>query len=257
MYEETIRFFADLFRNDGSILTILDADHTFLNESLARHYNIPNVSGDHWRRVEGVKQYSRGGILTHASALARQSGASRTSPILRGTWVVETLLGDSIPSPPQGVPELPDDNGSRQGLTMRHLVEKHTSVAACAKCHAHIDPYGFALERYDAIGRWRDTVHDGQSSDTHATLIDGTAIDGAEELRRYLLQTRRDDFVRHFCRKLLGFALGRGVHLSDEPLLDEMMQRLERSNYRFSAAVEAVVLSKQFRMIRGNGFGAN
>ncbi len=146
MYEETVRFFEDMFRNDGSILDMLAADHTFVNESMARHYAIPDVHGKHWRRVESVRSRGRGGVLGMASVLASQSGASRTSPILRGNWVYETLLGERLPRPPANVPLLPDE--PLQGLTARQLIEQHSSAAACAKCHVKIDPYGFALEEF-------------------------------------------------------------------------------------------------------------
>lgn len=244
MYEETVRFFEDMFRNDGSILGLLDADHTFLNESLAKHYGIGGVSGSELRRVEGVQSKGRGGILGMATLLASQSGASRTSPILRGNWIFETLLGERLPRPPGNVPQLPEAVPS--GLTARQLIEKHSSVPECAKCHARIDPYGFALEQYDAIGRLRTTA-----VDTKTTLAEGKAIEGIEGLRDYLLTERRDDVVRQFCRKLLGFALGREVQLSDEPLLDTMLTRLEKNDYRFHVAIESIVLSRQFRQIRG------
>lgn len=244
MYQETVRFFEDMFRSNGPILEMLDADHTFLNEALAKHYGIGGVEGPQWRRVESVRSHARGGILGMASLLASQSGASRTSPILRGNWVYETLLGERLPRPPANVPQLPDN--VPQGLTARQLIEKHSSTAACAKCHVKIDPFGFALEQYDAIGRLRTA-----GVDTRTTLEDGTEIDGINGLREYLSNRRRNDVVRQFCRKLLGFALGREVQLSDEPFLDRMMERLGDNDYRFSIAVEEIVLSDQFRKIRG------
>jgi hypothetical protein len=256
MYEEAIRFFTDLFQRDASVLSILDADHTFVNEVLAKHYGIPGVSGLEWRRVDGVRQYGRGGILGLAATLAAQSGASRTSPILRGNWVFEVLLGERLPRPPKDVPRLPEDEAATEGLTVRQLVEKHTSDARCAVCHVRIDPFGYALEGFDAIGRRRDRDLANRPIDTRTKLPDGTAIDGADGLRQYLVTKRRDDVLRQFCRKLLGFALGRGVRLSDEPLLDEMRQRLETHEYRFSAAVEAIVRSRQFREVRGKDFHA-
>jgi hypothetical protein len=245
MYEETVRFFEDMFRNDGSILGLLDADHTFLNETLAKAYGIDGVSGSQWQRVDGVRAHGRGGILAMATVLASQSGASRTSPILRGNWVYETLLGERLPRPPAGVPVLPDEPPA-QGLTARQLIEQHSSVEACAKCHLKIDPYGFALEQYDAIGRLRPTA-----VDTTTTLVEGQTIDGIDGLREYLLTDRRDDVVRQFCRKLLGYALGREIQLSDKPLLDTMVSELEKNDYRFSVAVESIVRSDQFRKIRG------
>jgi RNAse (barnase) inhibitor barstar len=244
MYEETVRFFEDMFRNDGSILGLLNADHTFLNEKLAKHYGIGGVSGPAWRRVDGVREKGRGGVLGMATVLASQSGASRTSPILRGNWVFETLLGERLPRPPANVPDLPNELPS--GLTARQLIEKHSSVAACAKCHVRIDPYGFALEQYDAIGRLRSQV-----VDTKTKLPSGKKIEGIQGLRDYLAKDRHDDIVQQFCRKLLGYSLGREVLLSDEPLLADMQRKLETNDYRFSVAIEMIVTSRQFREIRG------
>jgi hypothetical protein len=251
MYEETIRFFADLVRDDRPVADILDADETFLNEDLARHYGIDGVTGPDWRRVEGVKQHGRGGILALAATLSKQSGASRTSPILRGNWVSEVLLGERLPRPPKDVPVLPEDEAATDGLTVRELVERHTQDPKCAGCHRRIDPFGFALERYDAIGRARSIDLGARPIDTRTTLPDGAEIDGIEGLRRHLLEDRRDAFVRQFCRKLLGYALGRGVQLSDEPLIDEMKRQLDDHGGRVSAAIETILRSPQFRQIRG------
>ena len=151
MHEESVQFFADLVRHDRSILELLAADHTFMNDALARHYGIPGDFGPGWQRVAGVRQQGRGGILAMAAILAKQSGASRTSPILRGNWVSETLLGERLPRPPANVPQLPE--AVPTGLSARQLIEQHSSLPECATCHVRIDPYGFALEQYDAIGR--------------------------------------------------------------------------------------------------------
>jgi hypothetical protein len=245
MYEESVRFFEDMFRNNGSILDLVGADHTFLNETLAKHYGIDGVSGNDWQRVNGVRSKQRGGILAMATFLASQSGASRTSPILRGNWIYETLLGEKLPKPPAGVPQLPEE--VPKGLTARQLIEQHSVAPGCYECHSLIDPYGFTLEQYDVLGRIRPT-----SVDTKTKLIGGEEIAGIDGLRDYLLTTRRDDVVRQFCRKLLGFALGREVQLSDEILLAEMLKTLEANDYRFQTAVEAIVLSPQFRNIRGS-----
>ena len=246
MYEESVRFFEDMFRNDGSILGLLTADHTFLNESLAQHYGIGGVTGPEWRRVDGIRDAGRGGVLGMATVLSKQSGASRTSAILRGNWVFETLLGERLPRPPANVPQLPDAVPS--GLTARQLIERHSSAAECARCHTKIDPYGFALEQYDAIGRFRP-----RPMNTKTKLADGKTMEGIEGLRDYLAKDRHDDVVRQFCRKLLGYALGREVQLSDEPLLAEMRRRLVANDYRFSVAVEAVVTSRQFLDVRSQG----
>src|SRR5690606_929880 len=163
IYEETVRFFEDLFRNDGSILDILGADHTFLNGPLARHYGLEGDVAEQWQRVEGIRSRGRGGILGMATVLASQSGASRTSPILRGTWVSETLLGERLPRPPAGVPTLPE--AVPENLTARQLIELHSSAPGCATCHRKIDPYGFALEQFDTLGRSRS-----EAADTRTTL---------------------------------------------------------------------------------------
>lgn len=254
MYEEAIRFFTDLFQRDASVLEMFDTDHTFLNEALAKHYGIPNVRGGEWRRVDGVKKYSRGGILGLAATLAKQSGASRTSPILRGNWVAEALLGDKLPRPPKEVPRLPEDETAIEGLTVRQLVEKHTSEPLCYNCHRRIDPYGYALEGFDAIGRARQKDLADRPIDTHVKLTDGVPVDGLDGLRDYLLTKKRDIVLHQFCRKLLGYALGRAVELSDKPLLAEMQRQLSERQYHFSAAVETIVRSPQFRKVRGARF---
>ncbi len=250
MYEESIRFFTDFFQGDRSVLSILNADHTFLNEALAQHYGIPEVKGDAWRRVDGVKVFSRGGILGHATTLAKMSGASRTSPILRGNWISEFILGEKLPRPPKDVPQLPQDEAT-ETLTVRELTEKHTSDPRCASCHAKIDAFGFSLEQFDAIGRWRERDLGGRLIDAKAKVADGTQIDGLAGLRDYLVTKRRDAFLTQFNRKLLGYALGRSVMLSDEPLLEEMRANLQANEYRVGVAIEAIVRSRQFREIRG------
>lgn len=251
MYEESILFFTDLFQRDRSLLSILDADHTFLNEPLARFYGIEGVEGARWRRVEGIQQHGRGGILGLATTLAKQSGASRTSPILRGNWVSEVLLGERLPRPPKDVPQLPSEEGGTDGLTVRQLVAKHTSDVSCSSCHQKIDPFGFALERFNAIGRRRDNDMAGRPINTQTILPDGSEIRGLTGLRDYLLEVRRDAFLRQFCRKLVGYAIGRELQLSDEPLLSEIQEELAESNYRISVAVAKIVRSRQFREIRG------
>jgi hypothetical protein len=247
MYEESILLFQDLFQSDRAVTQLLDADYTFLNETLARHYSIPGVTGLQFRLVEGVRKYSRGGILALGSVQARQAGASRSSPTLRGNWVVETLLGEKLPRPPATVPKLPEEEGT-DGLTMRQQVEHHAADPTCAACHVRMDPYGFALESFDAIGRLRSN---SPAADTHAKLRDGTEFDGIDGLRNYLLTSKKDVIVHLFCRRLLGYALGRSVTLSDQLLIDEMVLELNKNRGRVSAAVQVIVHSKQFRMIRG------
>ncbi len=252
--EEPIRFFTDLFQRDVSVLALLDADYTFVNATLAKHYGLtPDsrllTSDSTWLRVDGVRAQGRGGVLGFGATLAKQSGASRTSPILRGNWLSETLLGERLPRPPKGVPVLPEE--APAGLTERVLTEKHSGDPKCAGCHARIDPFGFALERYDAIGRLRTKDAAGLAIDTRTRTADGVALDGLDGLRNYLLTTRLEAFERQFCRKLLGYALGRGVQLSDQPLIDEMVKQLAANERRVGTAVELVVRSRQFRELRG------
>jgi len=238
MQEEVVRFFVDLFQQDRSVLSLLDADHSFLDRALADHYGIP-FTGEGWQRVEGMKKHGRGGALGFAATLAKHSGASRTSAILRGTWLSEVVLGEKIPNPPKGVPVLPDE--PLEGLSERQLIERHSSDPRCAGCHRRIDPYGFSLEGFDAIGRRRE-------ADTKTVLHDGTAVDGLASLRSHLVQDRQRDFLRQFSRKLLGYALGRSVQLSDQPLIDDMVTA---DGHQVGDLVERIVRSPQFREIRG------
>jgi hypothetical protein len=254
IYEESILFFLDLFQSDRPVTTILDADHTFLNEMLAKHYGIPGVSGPQWRKVDGVRKYGRGGVLGLASVQTKEAGASRTSPVLRGNWVVETLLGEKLPRPPANVPQLPEVEGADK-LTVRQLVEKHVSVPSCAACHVRIDPFGFALEKYDPIGRLREKDLGGLPIDVKSKLKDGTEFEGIDGLRNYLLTKKKDVVVQLFCRRLLGYALGRAVTLSDTALIDEMVLALNKNDGKITAAVQVIVKSPQFRMVRGSTFG--
>ena len=256
MQEEVTRFFIDLIQNNRSILSLLDADHTFVNAELAKHYglstkewgqkNLKNTpvptllsnSPSDWRRIDDLHSQGRGGILGFAATLAKQAGASRNSAILRGTWLTEVILGEKLPIPPKGVPTLPEE--APADLSERQLIERHSRDENCMGCHKRIDPYGFALEGFDAIGRARQ-------ANTKTTLPDGTKVDGLEDLRTYLLTKRRDAFTRQFCRKLLGYALGRSVQLYDKPLIEQMMN----SDLRFGSLVETIVRSRQFCGVRG------
>jgi hypothetical protein len=166
---------------------------------------------------------------------------------LRGNWVSEVLLGEKLPRPPKDVPQLPEGEAGAEGLSVRQLVEKHSSDSRCAVCHVRIDPFGFALEGFDAIGRHRRTDFGGRTIDTRARLKNGSQFEGIDGLRDYLLTERRDDVVRQFSRKLLGYALGRSTRLSDRPLIESMVRQLGSEEGRFSTAVEAIVLSRQFR----------
>ena len=253
MYEEAIVTFVDFFQRDAAILELLTADHVFVNGALAAHYGIPAV-GDAWQRVDGARRFGRGGVLGWAAALSKHAGASRTSPILRGNWVCEVLLGERMPRPPKDVPRLPDDE-ALETLTMRELTERHTRDERCAHCHARMDPYGFALERYDGIGRRRDLDLGGRALDARARARDGAELDDLAGLRDYLANRRGREFVRQFCRKLLGYALGRAVQLSDLPLLEAIEADLVEHGGKVGRVVERIVTSPQFLCIRGRAAG--
>jgi hypothetical protein len=250
MHEETIQFLTDLFQSDRPVLNLIDCDYTYLNGPLAAHYGIPGVTGDAWRRVDGVRALGRGGVLAQASVLSSQSGASRTSPILRGNWLTEVVLGDKLPKPPKDVPRLPEDEATGT-LSVRELTERHSTDPRCAGCHRRIDAFGFSMEAFDAIGRKREMDLAGHRIDTKVRVLDGAEFEGLDGLRGYILHRRSDAFLRQFCRKLLGYALGRSVQLSDGPLVQAMRESLKQHDYRVSAAVETLVRSRQFREIRG------
>nr|MCU0714464.1 DUF1592 domain-containing protein [Pirellula sp.] len=252
MYQESVLFWVELFRNDSSVLDLLNADYAFVDSKLAQHYGVDWDSAvpvdapgfDNWRRIPHATTFDRGGILTMASVLSKQSGASRTSPILRGNWISEVLLGEKLPRPPKNVPVLPET--APEGLTERQLIEKHSSDPACAKCHARIDPFGFAWEGFDAIGRRRDPAR----YDTSTSLPDGTKMEGWIGLRQYLMEQRKEEFTKQFCKKLLGYSLGRAVQLSDQSLIDEMERSLKENDYRASVALNKILESQQFRFVR-------
>ena len=251
IYEESILFFLDLFQSDRAVTSLLDADYTYLNETLAKHYGIPDVAGPQWRKVDSVRKYGRGGILGLASVQAKEAGASRTSPVLRGNWVVETLLGEKLPRPPANVPQLPEEEGADK-LTVRQQVERHAKDPACAVCHVRIDGFGFALEKYDPIGRLREKDLGGLAIDTTAKLKDGTEFEGVDGLRTYLITKKKDVVTRLFCKRLLGYALGRATTLSDTALIDEMVSEVNKNEGRVSVAIQVIVRSPQFRMVRGS-----
>jgi hypothetical protein len=239
MLEEAVRFLTHSIQSNAPITSLLTANHTFVNAPLAAHYGFP-FKGQDWQRIDGLSPHGRGGVLALAATLSKQSGASRTSPILRGNWVSEVLLGERLPRPPKDVPTLPEE--APDGLTERQLIERHSSDERCSGCHRRIDPIGFALEGFDPIGGTRNR-------ETKTMLADGTTLEGFQGLRTYLAENRRNDFLRQFCRKLLGYALGRSVQLSDKPFIDRM---LSMNNPCIADVIEEIVLSPQFRNIRGS-----
>jgi hypothetical protein len=253
MNEEAIQFFQQLFLNNSPVDEILNANYTFVNERLAQHYGIPNVQGAHFRRVDEVEQFGRGGILGFAAVQSKQAGASRTSPILRGNWIVETLLGEKLPLPPPNVPQLPEQVAATEGLTMRQINERHVNDEGCAVCHRRIDPYGYSLEHYDAIGRLRQQDANNLPINAHAKLRDGIDFEGIEGLRDYLRTNKINVVKRLFCQRLLGYALGRSTTISDQILIDEMSQKLDHNGV--TDAVVIIVNSPQFQSIRNSEVG--
>ena len=224
---------------------MLRADYTFLNEQLARHYGVDDIYGSRFRRVTWNDD-RRHGLLGHASLLTVTSYANRTSVVLRGKWVLETLLGAPPPPPPPNVPPLEESDRSNP-TSLRERMEQHRRSPVCASCHTRMDPLGFAMEHFDAIGRWRETA--GGAAINSAIELAGRTIDSPRTLREALLDSG-DEYVRTVTEKLMIYALGRGVDYYDAPAVRRIVRDLAFDDYRWSALVEAVVLSEPFRMRR-------
>jgi len=248
---ETELLFETLLRDDRSVLDLLDADFTFVDERLARHYGIPNIKGSRFRRV-ALQGNARRGLLGHGSILTATSAGNRTSPVKRGRWILENLLGAPVPNPPPGVETNLDKSVgvATTPTSLRQRLERHRQNPSCASCHAVMDPIGFALENYDVVGRWRDT-DGGVPVNASGTLVDGTPLDGPESLR-LALDGRRDAFVRNATEKLLTYALGRRVEWFDMPAV-RAIDAGASPDYRFSSIVLGIVKSVPFQMKRIEG----
>jgi hypothetical protein len=246
--QEPVVFFQDLLAENHSLLNLLDSDYTFLDSNLARHYEI-KVSGRNLRqqlvRVDLPEDSHRGGLLGMGGVLAISSLPHRTSPVLRGKWVREALLGSPPPPPPPDVPPLEEAKNTESSQTIRELLEQHRRNPACASCHDHIDPIGFGLENFDMLGRWR-TEESGKPVDAQGELPDGTKFDGPEELKRVLLD-QKDDFVRYLTKKMLGYALGRGLTIEDHCAVEEIIGRVKENEYRSHTLIAEIVCSVPFR----------
>jgi hypothetical protein len=250
---ETELFFESILREDRSVLDFLDADYTFVNERLARHYGIPNVYGDRFRRVTldgGV----RGGLLAQGSILTLRSYPNRTSPVLRGVWILENLLGAPPPPPPPNVPDLKDKAADGRLLSMREQMAQHRANPACGVCHARMDPLGLAMENFDAVGQWRTVGESRQPIDASGGLPDGTTVAGFEELRKALLQHSRE-FVLTLTEKMMIYALGRGVEYYDAPAIRRIADDATANGYRFSTIILGVAKSVPFQMRRSADAG--
>ena len=243
---ETELLFESVMREDRSVLDLLRADYTFLNERLAKHYGIPHIYGDRFRRVKLGPESRRGGLLTQGSMLAVTSYANRTSPVIRGKWVLSNILGAPPPTPPPNVPPLAEKPKSGKALSVRERMSAHRTNPVCAGCHNVLDPVGFAFENYDAIGRWR-TDEDGIEVDASGSLPNGTAFDGPAEFRDALLE-RPELFVSTVSEKLLTYAIGRGLAHNDAPAIRKIVREAARDDYKFSALVLEAVRSTPFQM---------
>ena len=245
---ETELFVESIIREDRNVTEFLTADYTFVNERLARHYRIPHVQGSHFRRIT-VPGGTRGGLLGHASILTVTAYPHRTSPVLRGKWVLENILGTPPPPPPPDVPPLEDTPGAAQALSMRERMAQHRSSPTCAACHAIMDPPGLSLEQFDAVGRWREVDASFAPIDATGALPDGTTFDGVAGLRQALL-SRPEQFISTLSEKMLTYALGRGVEYYDAPALRAILEDAARDDYRFSSLVLGIVNSTPFQMRR-------
>jgi hypothetical protein len=241
---ETEMLFADVMREDRSVLDLLKCDYTWLNERLAKHYVIPHVYGTRFRRVALAPDSQRGGLLRQGSILTVTSYATRTSPVIRGKWILENLLGVPPPPPPPNVPAL--EETISESLPIRARLMEHRANPACAGCHNLMDPVGFSLENFDALGRWR-TTEEGRPVDAAGGLPDGSKFTGVSGLEAALLK-HPNDFVGTLTEKLLTFALGRGMEYYDAPAVRKVVRSAATADYRFSAVIDAIVNSAPFQM---------
>ena len=243
MKEETELFFQAVMKEDRPVTDLIDADFTFLNEKLARFYGIDGVKGDKFQRVTLPKDSPRGGVLTMGSVLVSTSTPTRTSPVIRGKWVLEQIIGSAPLPPPPDVPPLPEQRTVNQTASLRKRLEQHRSQPDCAGCHSKLDPLGFALENFDATGAWRDA--DGKFPiDSSGELADGSHFNGARELKQVLKKNK--GFVRGLIRKMMTYALGRGLEHIDRQAIEAAASQVENSGNRFSALVTAIVTSDPF-----------
>jgi hypothetical protein len=245
---ETEMFFESMVREDRNVLELLNANYTFLNERLAKHYGIPNVYGSRFRRVELDPETHRGGLLSQGSILTVTSYANRTSPVIRGKWILGNILGLEPPPPPNNVPALKETAGVEKPVSMRERMAQHRVNAVCAGCHNLMDPIGFSMENYDAIGRWR-TAESGKPIDASGGLPDGSKFEGVGGLQKALLN-RPEVFVNTMTEKLMTYSLGRGVEYYDAPAVRKVVSQSRDQGYRFSSLVLGIVNSTPFQMRR-------
>ncbi len=248
---ETELFLDSVLRENRSVLDLLTANYTFLNERLAKHYGVPGIAGSYYRKVTFPDGNPRGGMLGQGSILMLTSYATRTSPVVRGKWVLENLLNAAPPPPPANVPALKTEESTGKAMTIREAMVQHRAAPACAGCHARMDPIGFALENFDAIGHWRERDSD-QPIDVAGTLPDGTKIQGVAGLKQALVR-QPEQFVSTVTEKLLMYSLGRNVQYFDAPVIREIVRGAARDNYKFSSLVVGVAKSAPFQMRQARG----
>jgi hypothetical protein len=243
MEKETMSFFQAIMREDRSVLEFIDAPYTYLNERLAQHYGIEGVKGENFRKVV-LPDKRRGGLLTQGSILTLTSNPTRTSPVKRGRWVLEQILGTPPPPPPPGVNQLGDAQGKVEGKTLRERMESHRKDPNCATCHQRMDPIGFSLENFDAVGKWR-SKEDDEPIDASGVLPGGVKFNGSAELRNILL-AQKNEFVKSLAEKMMIYASGRGLTANDKCFVEDVAKRVQTSNYRFTSLVVGVALSDPF-----------
>jgi hypothetical protein len=250
--QETEMFFESVLRENRSVLELLNADYTFLDERLAKHYGIPGVYGTRFRRVTLPAGSVRGGLLGQGSILVATSYANRTSPVIRGKWVLENILGSPPPAPPPGVPPLEDSKTENPDHvpTMRERMAEHRKNPACSSCHLMMDPIGLSMENFDAIGRWRTKTESGAPVDASGGLPSGDTFEGVAGLKRALL-SRPELFVGAVTEKLLTFALGRGIEPYDAPAVRQILRESHPDNFRFTTLVVNITKSTPFQLRRG------
>ena len=247
-HQETELFFESVMREDRSILDLIRANYTFLNERLAKHYGIPNVYGSRFRRVTFGPDAVRGGLLRQGSILTVTSYPTRTSPVIRGKWILANILGVPPPPPPGAVPTLKEGAAAGTAVSMRERMAEHRANPACAGCHRLMDPVGFTFENYDAVGRWR-TAEDGKPIDASGGLPDGSKFEGVAGLERAIL-SRPEVFAGVFTEKLLTYGLGRGVEAYDAPAVRTVVRSAQADDFRFSSFILGIVNSTPFQMRR-------
>ena len=245
--QETELFIANTLREDRSVLDLLSADYTFVDGRLARHYGIPGIYGNRFRRVTVPNTEQRGGLLGHGGVLALTSYPTRTSPVLRGKWLLETILDTPPPAPPPNVPPLPAGDPGGKPVSVRERLEGHRANPTCASCHSAIDPPGFTLENFDAIGAWRSVDEGGKPIDATGSMPSGVKIEGLSGLRAFLLE-RPAQFVGTVTKKLLAFGLGREVEYYDQPTVRKIVRDAAAHDYRWSSLVLGIVESPAFLM---------